>query len=253
MIKNIVLKEWKEIKTANSLLWLTLVAPILFLTMSIVFTLSLDPNSKFQSLQDLLHIPFLDLHKLSGPGIMLRFFIPFFMVLCTMIPVNYTCFSIISEKMSGSMESVLLTPISTRQFLLGKILAYSVPAVIVTWVIQIIYILFIILPLKSEGTYLSWAWLTIMFLLVPFISVISVGLSTLISAKVNNIAAARQLGGLLSLPVTANAVAQVMVSSFVTQTWIHMLLLVFIAICAFIVVKLNISLFDRENIIERWK
>ena len=191
--------------------------------------------------------------KFSGPAIMVRFFIPLFLIICTMLPINFTTHSIISEKASGTMESVLLTPISTKQFLVGKILAFSIPVVLVTWVVQLIYIIFIILPLKDSGTFLSPMWLFVMFLSVPCMTIISVGIGTMISAKVNSVPVARQIGGLLIIPVMANAVSQVMISSFINHIWIQLSLLVFLIMCAVVVVLLNFSLFNREKIIEGWK
>ncbi|MDO8690324.1 MAG: ABC transporter ATP-binding protein [Dehalococcoidia bacterium] len=52
----------------------------------------------------------------------------------TMIAINFATFSIVDEKLSGSLEPLLATPVRTWELLLGKALAGVIPALIITWV-----------------------------------------------------------------------------------------------------------------------
>jgi ABC-2 type transport system permease protein len=65
----------------------------------------------------------------------------YLLLIPTMIAVSFATFSIVDEKLSGSLEALLATPVRTWELLLGKVLSGAVPALLVTWVCAIIFIL----------------------------------------------------------------------------------------------------------------
>ena len=58
-----------------------------------------------------------------------------------MIAISFATFSIVDEKLSGSLEALLATPVRTWELLLGKALSGAVPALVITWVCAGVFIL----------------------------------------------------------------------------------------------------------------
>src|SRR2546427_7686409 len=47
-------------------------------------------------------------------------------------------FSIVGEKQQRTLEPILATPITDRQFLLGKLIAATVPTIVMTWLTALV-------------------------------------------------------------------------------------------------------------------
>ena len=58
-----------------------------------------------------------------------------------MVAISLATFSIVDEKLSGSLEALLATPVKTWELLLGKALAGAMPALLVTWICAALFIL----------------------------------------------------------------------------------------------------------------
>ena len=148
---------------------------------------------------------------------------------------------------------MLVTPISTKEFLLGKILAFALPSVALTWVIQLIFLGFIFASFDNASTHFSIVFILAMILLVPFVSIISLSLSVVVSSKVDNVAAAQQFGALLVLPIIGLAISQVIFLSMMSNPLIYLGLVTGCAVLALITFQISVKLFDREHIISKWK
>jgi len=139
-IRNILLKEWALLFTdLNSALTVTLV-PLLIVGQGILYIWlavrfggeSMLTTSVFQTA----------LQKLAGaiPGVaqlpgeeqllvlLLNQFNFFLLLIPTMIAISVATFSIVDEKLSGTLEALLATPVKTWELLLGKALAGAIPA-----------------------------------------------------------------------------------------------------------------------------
>jgi len=57
----------------------------------------------------------------------------FLLLVPTMVAISFATFSIVEEKLSGSLEPLLATPVRTGELLLGKALSGSALALIATW------------------------------------------------------------------------------------------------------------------------
>ena len=155
-VANIIKKEWKVISgNLNSLLFITILPLIIVgeLILGIwlvnnfasvarianpIFQNALDKDiSTLSELADYSAVDHLQVMLLSQ-------FNFFLLLIPSMIAVSFTTFSIVDEKLSGSLEALLATPVRTWELLLGKALSGAIPALVITWICAGIYILAIL-------------------------------------------------------------------------------------------------------------
>ncbi len=145
-IRNILLKEWVLLFTdLNSAFVITLL-PLLIVGQGILY---IWLASKFAG-EGMLSAQVFQtaLQKLveAMPGVaqlpgeeqllvlLLAQFNFFLLLVPTMIAMTVSTFSIVDEKLSGSLEALLATPVKTSELLLGKALAGAIPALVMTWI-----------------------------------------------------------------------------------------------------------------------
>ncbi|MBH0329142.1 hypothetical protein ABH14_04905 [Brevibacillus brevis] len=250
----VIIREWKELFAARSVLITNLAAPFVILVVALITTVFAQ-NGKMEFILNLMKLtnPLLNMAGEDGHIAIARFYFLLFLIVPAMIPLTFATTSIIMEKMTGTLESVLVTPISTKEFLLGKVLAYSLPSIALTWVVQLIFLGFIFATFDNASEYFSIVFIIAMLLLVPFISIISVSMSVIVSSKVDNVAAAQQFGAILVLPIIGLAVSQVIFLSMMSNPVIYLGMVTLCAVVALILFQTSIKVFDREHIISKWK
>src|SRR4029079_19478926 len=69
---------------------------------------------------------------------MLRAVMAFYLLMPIAIASTAAAFSIVGEKQQRTLEPILATPITDREFLAGKLLVCLVPTVAITWVTAVI-------------------------------------------------------------------------------------------------------------------
>jgi len=182
-------------------------------------------------------------------------FLLFYMLLPVIIPNIIAAYSIIGEKTTHSLEPLLATPISTSELLMGKSLAAAIPAILVTWVSFLIFVLLLpvggVSPVVVEHV-TSATWLLAIFLAGPFMAVLSVNFALLISSRVNDPRAAQQISVVLILPILLVLFGQI--AGFIVLNPTTMLLFILaLGIIDIGVIYAGARLFQRETILTRWK
>ena len=178
-------------------------------------------------------------HVLSCPGI---------------VPMTIATFSIIGEKQARSLEPLLATPVRTWELLLGKSLAATVPAVVLTWIAYGLLILgmAIMASPRVMAEVASGMWLLAMAVIVPLLAVLAVNVGVLISSRANDTRVAQQIGGMVVLPFVGLGIAQtaglIMYSlpMFVAGALV-------LALIDWALLVAAVRLFNRETILTRWK
>jgi len=255
MITAVIKREWKELYQSPSLWMGILLIPIALLVVGAIVILNLEEGSKFETIANVLKTinPLLLIADNSGQSLLARFYFMTFLIIPSILPLTFATTSIITEKMTGSLESVLVTPLSTFKLLFGKILAYAIPPIIVTWITQIIFLLIVVMKLPDAGQYFPFSWILCMFLLVPCIGIISVGLAVIVSSKVNSIASAQQIGIVIVLPVLGLAIGQLFFVGAMSNVWVNYGMLLVAILLSALVIRTSVLLFNRETIISSWK
>ena len=112
--------------------------------------------------------------------------------------------SIAGERERGTLEGVLLTPLSDRELFLGKVLSAAVPAAMVHVLASTVYLVGISAATwgRVEGPPLpSTAWLLVVVWVAPAFTMAGLGLAVHISARSRSVQGASQVSGVAVLPL----------------------------------------------------
>jgi ABC-2 type transport system permease protein len=182
-------------------------------------------------------------------------FMIFLLLIPAMLPSLIAPASIVLEKESNTLEPLIATPIKTSELLLGKTLTSMIPSftitlinfVLITIVIDILgYMKFKMLLLPTSE------WFVVTFVLSPIISFIITMISIIISSKSTDIRSAQGLGAAVIFPIYAIIGAQIGGLFLLNIKYLLLGCLVLALVCP-LVLKLAIRVFDRENILTKWK
>ena len=221
----------------NKLIVFTMAAlPVIFLIMTTVSIVTL-PDEVPEALLD----------TVLGPALLFLFIVP------VVIPTTVAGYSVIGEREQGTLEPVLTTPATDADLLHGKVLAATIPSILLAWLLYVAFVLVLagFGPSGVVGRLVNPAQLTAQGVLVPALAVYAIIVGMLISARSSDIRVAQQLSGLAVLPV----IAGIMVANFsATRTSVGLFLLVagVIGILDVLGWRLMARMFSRERLLTRF-
>jgi len=264
-IKTIIRKEWAEVFKNRMVIFTVAFLPILMtaIPLGIIYgtrgTKDATPgntaNTGLPSEMTQSMCP----SGLSGSDCLQVFLVSEFMMLFMLvpvaIPVTIAAYSIVGEKTTRSLEPLLATPITTAELLTGKCLAAVIPAIIATYGAFGIFAFgsWIIVANKTLLTaLLDTRWLIAIFLVGPLLAVMAVTFSLMISSRVNDPRVAEQVSMVVIVPVLAGFFGQVAGFFVLNKQIITIVALVMIVLDA-ILLYLTTRVFQREQILTRWK
>ena len=178
----------------------------------------------------------------------------YLLIIPTMVAISIATFNIVDEKVSGSLEPLLATPVRTWELLLGKALSGAIPALIVTWLSGIVFIAGVIIMGwgKLVALAVNPAWFIFLFLLTPVVALLSFLLGIIGSSRAKDARGAQNLVVIIILPALALIAAQV-----TGLLWFNainsILLAIILGIIDFLVLRLAVRLFQREAIVTQWR
>lgn len=258
----IVDKEWAEV-LRNKLIVITMaLLPLLFVAM-VLGTLWMMQNLPTEEMNDvpdtmryLVNMPEYQGMTLSQifTTLLLDQYLMYFLMIPLFVPMFIATYSIIGEKQARSLEPLLATPVQVWELLLGKVLAATIPAVLVTWLAYVISVAgaFLITAPALAGRMISPVWLLSILALAPLITLFAVSLAVIISSRVNDIRLAEQLGGMAVIPIVGLSIA-IMMGVIVLNWQTFLIALLVVAALDVATVYLGVKLFRRETILTRWR
>ncbi|MCL5429472.1 MAG: ABC transporter permease subunit [Chloroflexi bacterium] len=259
----LIRKEWDEVFKNKIVIFSVSFMPLIFSAIPLGILFSMRGAADVSSITEEFGAAFGQLKTLCGSledlecaqFLLLQQFMVLFLMMPAIIPITIASYSIVGEKNTHTLEPLLATPITTGQLLAGKALAAAIPAIIASLVSFVIF---------ATGTYLLAAspavafqlfsplWLIGIFVVGPLLSLAGVSLAVMISSRVNEPRAAEQLAALIILPVMAIFIGQLMGAVIVNQTFLLLLAGALVLIDAALLYFAT-QLFQRENILTRWK
>jgi ABC-2 type transport system permease protein len=161
--------------------------------------------------------------------------------------------SVVGEKHARTLEPLLATPITTFELLAAKTLAALLPAFALSLICFGVYLAGIA-ALARPGV--VWALLeprslTIVFALGLLAVLAALQVAVCVSSRVDDERSAQQWGSLIVLPIAAMFVAPIL-GSEITLPMIGGVIAGLIVFNA-VLMRIGISVFDRESILTRWK
>jgi ABC-2 type transport system permease protein len=259
-IRTIIDKEWAEVFKNRLVLFTVTLLPIFFTVLPLVMLSTIrtgnstslertDSSAGFS--QNCGALPEQDCIQI----LISNEFLLLFMILPVMIPITIAAYSIVGEKTTHSLEPLLATPISTIELMAGKTLAAVIPAVVATWGCFLIFNL--LLPItgisNAVRAYLSGpTWLIAIVVIGPLMAVLAANFAVIVSSRVNDPRVAEQFSAILLVPLLIVMFLQIAGIIVVN------IQLVLIGVFGFFVLDIGViylgsKLFQRENILTRWR
>jgi ABC-2 type transport system permease protein len=261
-IRAIMEKELAEARKNKMIVISMALLPILLVAMVLgtaFFMLNLAPENGNAGLDedDLSIIPaeLRDMDPMHAFLLMMNDqFLFYFLLIPMVMPVYIAAYSIIGEKETKSLEPLLATPVSTWELLVGKSLAATVPAVILTWLSFIVLIFgsYFIMPGPVFLALIRPVWLVGMALLSPLLALLSVFSGIIASSRMNDPRAAQQVTAIFIIPIIALSLVVLAGKIFLSVPMVILAAAVTLAVDC-IVLYFAVKLFQRETILTRWK
>ena len=262
-IRTIINKEWSEVFKNKMVLSVVLMLPILFAILPMVMlgvtssTTMLDISPEEAGLPpEMLSTLCQDMNAGECTQVfMLNQFMLFFVMMPLIIPTTIAAYSVVGEKTTRSLEPLLATPTTTTELLAGKCFAAVIPAVAATFLSFLLFnigILILGISPKVHAYVLSPTWLVGILLLGPILSIISAMFAIFISSRVNDPRVAEQIASVMIVPFMGVFLA----SSFGAITLNLSSMVIAVIVCAVLagaLLYLGTLIFDRENILTKWK
>ena len=261
-------KDWVEVRRNWQVILPIVVVPLMisvFLPVVLTLIPSLAPEQEvslngFQELMQ--NLPSNIQERLAGMTVSqvmiyvmaVYFFAPFFLLIPLMASSVIASDSFAGEKERKTIEALLATPISDGELFLGKMLVSFIPSMIVTLVSFAVYtIVFDVMAYDLFNGMLilpTIDWILVIFGLAPTVALASIGLTVMISGKVKGFREAQQISVVLIIPILGMVFGQVTGAIIFGPLVILVLICVFLLI-DFVVFKLGLKLFKREEILAK--
>jgi ABC-2 type transport system permease protein len=260
-IWTIVRKEWAEVFRNRLVLFSVAFLPLMLvaLPLGILYATRSSGGLGGVSLADLPQGYAAMCGGMSGSACAQYFFVSQFMILFMLLPLiipsTIASYSIVGEKTTRTLEPLLATPVTTLELLAGKSLAAGVPAVLATWAAFAIFAIGArILAVGPEviARLADPLWLMAIFVVGPLLALAAVSMAVLVSSRVSDPRVAEQLSALVILPLLALFFGQISGLLILNARLVFWMAVGMAGIDGGLI-ALTTRLFERENILTRWK
>jgi ABC-2 type transport system permease protein len=179
----------------------------------------------------------------------------FFIIGAAFVPLGIAAYSIVGEKVEKSLEPLLATPISDGEILLGKAISALIPTLVAMYIGATIFMTsidFIAYPTLGYYYFPNFTIATLLLILVPIASVMSILYSIIVSSRVNDVRSANSYGILMYFPFLAIFLASetgIITIDVNTLLILSGILLAVDAALFYVATKT----FQREEILTKWK
>lgn len=178
-------------------------------------------------------------------------FLPFFMIIPLMVASIIASNAIVGEKERKTLETLLYTPITNREFLLAKLLSSFVPAIIVSAISFVGYFIAvngIYIVMRGILILRTPIWIPGMVLMTPSVSLLGLAITLLVSLKAKTFMEAQQISAVVVVPLLILIFVQL--AGVITFKPVY--LIIFSAVLfgsAYLIISKIGPKFDRERII----
>lgn len=137
---------------------------------------------------------------------------PLFLIMPLMFATVIGSDSFVGERERKTMEALLYAPTSDLELFLGKVLAAVIPAIGLSWITYLVYIIVVNItsyPLFGEIWFPLPTWYPLMLWMTPALAVLGISATVLISSRVRTFMEAYQASASLVVLVLALVAGQV--------------------------------------------
>ncbi|MFZ1995168.1 MAG: ABC transporter permease [Solirubrobacteraceae bacterium] len=184
----IIVKELRDYRRNHFVVGTMTVMPLLFIALPLI-----------QLFNSYAHVDSTNLNLHVGLSMLYMLVIPSFM------PSTLAAYSVVGEREQGTLEPVLITPIRSEEFLIGKALAAFVPTVVIAYLVFGIFLAAAALfahPAIASAIY-AGTHVLVQVLFTPLVAGWGIWVGIAVSARATDVRVAQQLSVLGSLPLLA--------------------------------------------------
>jgi ABC-type Na+ efflux pump permease subunit len=177
-----------------------------------------------------------------------------FLLMPVFVPILISSQSVAGEKERRTLEPLLAAPVTASELVLGKSLASVVPAVAITWLSFLVFVVAVDVvgwPLVHGPVLPNGMWLFGIGVVAPLFAFLGNGLAVLVSARVGEARLAQQLSALVVLPVMGLVGGQ-LAGWIRAGTGYYALQGAVVLVLDVLLVLASVRLFDRERLVSRW-
>ena len=233
-VRAVFRKELREYRRNSNIIYATAILPVVFLIQPLIQVFALPASASGS-----LHHEHSLLYMLAIP---------------VLVPAALAAYSVVGERLQGTLEPLLSTPVRREELLLGKALAAFVPSVAVAYSVFILYVAIVKLFAHAAvaSALIKAPDLLAQLIFTPLLAIWSVWVGIAVSAKASDPRTASQLSILASLPTVA---VTTLVAFNVIPSTLHVAVILGIALIILIRIggRAASGLFDRERLITSTK
>lgn len=186
--------------------------------------------------------------------ILLNFtFLPLFLVIPLMVSSIIAANAVVGEKERGTLETLLYTPLTNREFIAGKLLGAFLPGALIAPLSFVLYYgVGNTLSQLSFGVFLigSPVWIPALLLLSPAVSLLGLSVTLFVSVKTKTFMEAQQISAMVVIPLVAMMIAQI--SGLIVLNVLYVIITAGVTLLIdYLLITRLIPRFNREAIIAR--
>jgi len=184
-VRAIVRKELSEYRRNTNIIYAIAILPLIFLIQPLVQVFALPISAS---------VPLRHEHVLL-----------YMLAIPVLVPVTLGAYSIVGERLQGTLEPVLGTPIRREELLLGKALAAFLPSVCVAYSVFAVFVAAVELFARPgvASALIQGPELLAQLLFTPLLAAWSIWVGIAVSARSSDPRNAAQVSLLMSLPTVA--------------------------------------------------
>jgi ABC-type transport system involved in multi-copper enzyme maturation permease subunit len=229
-VRAVFRKELREYRHNGNIVYAMAILPLVFLVQPLVSVFTLPSSASIQVRQE---------HSLL-----------YMLAIPVLVPAALAAYSVVGERLQGTLEPLLSTPVRREELLLGKALAAFVPSVLVAYGVFAVFIAVVELFARPgvAPALIRGPDLLAQLVFTPLLAIWSIWVGIAISARSSDPRTAGQLSILASLPtvaVTTLVAFAVIPPTFGAALGLGAALLVLVRLGA----RFASALFDRERLI----
>lgn len=180
-------------------------------------------------------------------------FLPLFLIIPLMVSAVIAANAVVGEKERGTLETLLYSPVTNREFILGKLLAAFLPGATVAPIAFLLYAsVSNILSRLFFGTALvgTPVWIPTLLLLSPAVSLLGLSVTLFVSLRAKSFMEAQQVSAMVVIPLVGLMIAQISGTVVLSMPLLLLISLGTLALDYLLVARL-IPRFGREAILSR--
>jgi ABC-type transport system involved in multi-copper enzyme maturation permease subunit len=184
-VRAVFRKEVREYRHNGNIIYAMVILPLVFLIQPMIQIFSL--------------------HSSASGGLHREHSLIYMLAIPALVPATLAAYSIVGERLQGTLEPVLGTPVRREELLLGKALAAFVPAIVVSYAVFAFFIAAVELFARPgvAPAFIRGSDVLAQLVFTPLLSALSIWLAIGVSSRSTDPRTAGQLSVLVSLPTVA--------------------------------------------------